>query len=158
MDSLHDHRPSDPAKTNGWKIGRYKFFLIVASTAFLWHWFPFVIMPFLSFIGAFPTMIAPNNVAVNQVFGGAHGLGLIPLSFDWTIPTGWFLSPLQYPSFSLLNMAAGGIIYLFGTVGLGFAASDSYKYLPLISNHNFDRFGQVSSKYYTYPRYWLTLA
>jgi OPT family small oligopeptide transporter len=143
MDSLHDHRPSDPAKTNGWTIGRYKFFLIVASAAFGWHWFPFVIAPFLSYLGNFPTWAAPDNLAVNQVFGGLHGLGIIPLSLDWTIPTGWFLSPLQYPSFALLNMGFGGLLFLLGIVGLGFAADDFYKYLPLLSNTNYDHFGNT---------------
>lgn len=28
--------------------------------------------------------IKPNNVIVNQLFGGFTGLALIPLTFDWT--------------------------------------------------------------------------
>jgi OPT family small oligopeptide transporter len=143
MDSLHDHRTSDPSKTNGWSIGRYRFFLIVAGSAFLWHWVPFVIAPFLSYLGNFPTWAAPNNIAVNQVFGGVHGLGIIPLTLDWTIPTGWFMSPLQYPSFALINMGVGGLLFLLGIVGLGFASSEFYKYLPLLSNTNYDRFGET---------------
>ncbi|KAK6071511.1 OPT family small oligopeptide transporter [Seiridium cupressi] len=141
MDSLHDHRPTDPSQANGWRIGRYKFFLIVACSAFGWHWFPFVIAPFLSYLGNFPTWAAPNNLAVNQAFGGLHGLGIIPLSLDWTIPTGWFYSPIQYPSFALLNMGFGGLVFLLGIVGLGFASQDFYKYLPLISNKNYDNTG-----------------
>ncbi|KAH8896754.1 OPT family small oligopeptide transporter [Thozetella sp. PMI_491] len=143
MDSLHDHSVSDPSKTNGWRIGRYRFFLIVAGSAFLWHWIPFVIAPFLSYLGNFPTWAAPDNIAVNQVFGGLAGLGIIPLSLDWTIPTGWFLSPLQYPSFALLNLGFGGLLFLLGTVGLGFAAADFYKYLPLVANKNYDHFGKT---------------
>lgn len=141
MDSLHDHRPTDPSKANGWTIGRYKFFLIVAMSAFSWHWIPFVIAPFLSYLGNFPTFIAPDNLAVNQAFGGVHGLGIIPLSLDWTIPTGWFLSPLQYPSFSLINMGVGGLLFLLGIVGIGFASQDFMKYLPLLSNTNYDNMG-----------------
>jgi hypothetical protein len=26
--TLHDHRKSDPAQTNGWSIGRYRWFLV----------------------------------------------------------------------------------------------------------------------------------
>ena len=142
MDSLHNHSASDPSKTNGWTIGRYKFFLIVAVSIFCWEWFPNIIAPFLSYIGTFPTWIAPNNIAVNQVFGGAHGLGIIPISLDWAVPTGFFTSPLQFPSFALLNMGFGGVIFLLGIVGLGFASADFYKYLPLVSNTNFDRYGK----------------
>lgn len=52
--------------------------------------------------------IAPNNVVVNQVFGGLTGLGLIPISLDWSIISGFMgYSPLMTPGFSLVNMLAG---------------------------------------------------
>jgi len=38
--TLHDHSPSDPAKTNGWSVGRYRWFLIIFGSAFVWYWFP----------------------------------------------------------------------------------------------------------------------
>ncbi|KAH8659933.1 Tetrapeptide transporter, OPT1/isp4 [Xylariales sp. PMI_506] len=142
MDSLHNHALSDPSQSNGWSIGRYKFFLIVAACTFCWEWFPLAILPFLSYLGAFPTWIAPNNVIVNQVFGGATGLGLFPITLDWSTPTGWFLSPLMYPTFALLNMGFGGLLFFFGTIGLGFAGADFYKYLPLISNTVWDRYAE----------------
>ena len=72
MNSLHDHRPADPAATNGWKIGRYKFFLIVAGATFCYEWFPTVIAQFLS-VFTFACWIAPNNVLVNQILGGQSG-------------------------------------------------------------------------------------
>ncbi|KAH6653062.1 OPT oligopeptide transporter protein-domain-containing protein [Truncatella angustata] len=142
MDSLHDHRPTDPSQANGWSIGRYRFFIIVAAACFGWHWVPFVIAPFLSYLGNFPTWAAPNNLAVNQVFGGLHGLGIMPITLDWTVVTGFFLSPLMYPSFALINMGVGGLLFLLGIVGLGFAAQDYMKYLPLLANTNFDHFGE----------------
>lgn len=141
MDSLHNHSPSDPSKTNGWTIGRYKFFLIVGASAFAWHWVPFVIAPFLSYIGTFPTWIAPNNLGVNQAFGGVSGLGILPISLDWTIPTGWFLSPLQLPAFALVNLGFGGLLFLLGTVGIAFTGDKFNRYLPLISNKNYDNTG-----------------
>lgn len=41
--ALHDKTKSDPAKTNGWQISRYRFFLYVATGSFAWYWFPGVI-------------------------------------------------------------------------------------------------------------------
>jgi len=38
--ALHDRSPTDPAKTNGWKIGRYNYFLLVFLGSFVWYWFP----------------------------------------------------------------------------------------------------------------------
>lgn len=38
--ALHDHTPTDPAKANGWSIGRYRYFLYVFLGSFIWYWFP----------------------------------------------------------------------------------------------------------------------
>lgn len=65
MDGLHARGSQDPV--NGWTVGRYKFFLIVASCTFVWQWVPNAIAPFVGYLGQFPTWIAPQNVAVNQV-------------------------------------------------------------------------------------------
>jgi hypothetical protein len=54
MYALHDHSPTDPATTNGWKIGRYKYFLIVFAGSFAWYWFPGYIFTALSVFGEYP--------------------------------------------------------------------------------------------------------
>lgn len=132
INTLHNHEASDPSKANGWKIGRYAFFLIVASCTFVYEWFPLVIAQFLSYVGLFPTWIAPNNVIVNQVFGGLSGLGIIPLSLDWSIISGFMgASPLMTPGFSLVNMLAGMVIVIIGVAGIAWGGPDYYKYLPL---------------------------
>lgn len=33
--SLHDHSPSDPAKTNGWSISKYRWFMYIMSGMFV---------------------------------------------------------------------------------------------------------------------------
>ena len=38
--ALHDHSKTDPAKANGWSIGRYRYFLYVFLGSFVWYWFP----------------------------------------------------------------------------------------------------------------------
>ncbi|KOS18311.1 Sexual differentiation process protein isp4 [Escovopsis weberi] len=141
MYSLHDHRATDPAIANGWQIGRYTFFLIVAAGTFVWEWIPQVFAQFLQLF-MFPCWIAPNNVVVNQIFGGNTGLGLLPISFDWSIISGFLLSPLQTPAFAIANVSAGIFIMLIGIIGLAYAGPEFYKYLPLSANQNFDNMAQ----------------
>ncbi|KAG6004645.1 hypothetical protein E4U21_000869 [Claviceps maximensis] len=141
MYSLHDHQPSDPTTTNGWKIGRYSFFLIVASVTFVWEWFPLVIAPFLSYF-MWPTWIAPQNVVVNQIFGGNSGFGLMPVSFDWSTVTAFLSSPLQTPAFAIMNVFAGVVVMGIGAAGLAYAGPEYYRYLPISANQNFDRYAQ----------------
>lgn len=50
--------------------------------SFLYYWIPGVIFQGLS-VFSFVTWIRPNNVVLNQLFGGFTGLSLIPLTFDW---------------------------------------------------------------------------
>jgi hypothetical protein len=57
---------------------------------FVWEWFPLWIAPLLATF-TFACWIAPNNVTVNQVFGGQTGLSLIPLTFDWSVITAFVL-------------------------------------------------------------------
>lgn len=140
MNTLHDHSPSDPSLANGWKIGRYKFFLIVAAGTFCYEWIPQVMATFLQ-VFTFATWIAPNNVLVNQLLGGQTGVGLIPLSFDWNIITGFLLSPLQTPAFAIFNVGIGILLMMLGSIGLAYAGPDFYKYLPISQNANFDHFG-----------------
>ncbi|KAM0815583.1 hypothetical protein AB5N19_01382 [Seiridium cardinale] len=140
MYSLHDHSPSNPSTSNGWRIGRYKFFLIVALCTFCYEWIPQVMATFLQ-VFTFVCWIAPENVVVNQVFGGQTGLGLLPISFDWSIVTGFLGSPLQTPAFAIFNVGAGILIMMIGCIGMAYAGPDFMKYLPISANSNFDHFG-----------------
>jgi OPT family small oligopeptide transporter len=142
MNSLHDHRPSDPAASSGWKIGRYKFFMIVAACTFVYEWIPEVLAQFLQFF-TFVVWIAPNNITVNQIFGGFTGLGLIPLSFDWATISAYLLSPLQTPAFAHFNVGAGLVFVFITCIGLYFGGPDFYKYLPISDNHNYDNTGGI---------------
>lgn len=141
MFSLHNHQPTDPAAANGWQIGRYAFFLLVAGGCFLWEWIPQVFAQFLSIFN-FACWIAPNNVVVNQVLGTNTGLGLIPFSLDWNTVSGFLGSPLQYPTFALSNIAIGLFLMLIGAAGLSFAGPEFFRYLPVSSNHNYDHFAK----------------
>ncbi|KAG5931379.1 hypothetical protein E4U53_001803 [Claviceps sorghi] len=130
MYSLHKHMPSDMSRTNGWKISRYRFFLLVSLSAFVYHWIPEVFAQFLS-IFTFACWVAPQNVVVNQLFGAYTGLGLIPITFDWMTVSSWLNSPLQTPLFAIVNVGFGFVICILGSIGLAYAGPEYYKYLPL---------------------------
>lgn len=137
MYSLHDHSKSDPTTTNVWRIGRYRFFLVMASITFVWEWVPQVFAIFLQLF-MFPVWIAPSDVVVNQIFGGQTGLGILPISFDWSIISGFLLSPLQTPAFAIFNIGAGILIMFIGVIGLTWVGPAFYRYLPITANKNFD--------------------
>lgn len=141
MDGLHSRGSVEPI--HGWTMGRYKFFMIVAGATFCWQWVPNSIAPFVGYLGLFPTWAAPNNVAVNQVFGGVNGLGFIPGTLDWSGVAGFFGNPLQFPSFALWNALFGALVILVCGYAVAFGGASFYRYLPLSANNNFDHFGKV---------------
>jgi OPT family small oligopeptide transporter len=139
--TLHDHAPSDPAKTNGWRIGRYKWFMIVGASAFVWYWFPGWIAQFLSYF-TFACWIAPNNVVVNKIFGGLSGYGIIPLTLDWTVVTGYLTSPLIPPFHAIANVLTGILIFfVIVSMGLHFSGHWYADYFPVQSSSAFDNTG-----------------
>ena len=141
--TLHDHSRSDPTKTNGWKIGRYKLFLIVGGASFFYYWFPGWIFQGLSYF-TWICWIAPNNVIVNKLFGGTSGYGLMPISFDWTVISGFLGSPLIFPFHAIINVL-GGIIVVFVIISMGIHFSGTWyaEYFPVQSPESYDNTGAV---------------
>lgn len=80
LSSLHSRAN---AIANGWKISRLRFFIYAMTAAFVWYWFPGLIFVGLSYF-TWVCWIAPNNRVVNQLFGMQTGLGLSPITFDWS--------------------------------------------------------------------------
>ena len=143
--ALHDHSKTDPAQANGWSIGRYRYFLYVFLGSFVWYWFPGWIFQALSLF-AFATWIAPDNVIVNQVFGFNTGLGLIPITFDWTEITGFTLSPLMFPWHAIANTLIGVVLwFLILTPALHFSGWGYAQYLPISSSSSYDNTGNGST-------------
>lgn len=139
--TLHDHSPSDPAKTGGWTIGRHKWFLIVWTGSFIWYFFPGWIFQGLSWF-CWLTWIWPESVIVNQLFGGYSGYGLFPLTFDWTIISGYLMSPLIPPFHAIANVV-GGIFVFFIVVSMGIHYSGYWyaDFLPVQNSHAYDNSG-----------------
>ncbi|KAK8165389.1 small oligopeptide transporter, OPT family [Phyllosticta citrichinensis] len=131
----------DPSQTNGWKISRYRWFLYVLGGGFVWYWFPGFIWQGLS-IFAFVTWIKPNNVVVNQIFGGTSGLSLIPITFDWTYITSYILSPLVPPWHAIANTLIGLIVFVILTsLGIHYTGAWYSEYLPMSDSNSYDNTG-----------------
>ncbi|KAI9826487.1 MAG: hypothetical protein M1819_007336 [Sarea resinae] len=141
--ALHDRQPSDPAKTGGWSIARYRYFLYVFIGAFVWYWFPGFIWQGLS-VFAFVTWIRPNNAVVNQLFGGFTGLSLLPITFDWTQIAGYNLSPLMAPWHAIANTLIGTITFFIITaIGIHYTGAFYSKYLPMSDSSSYDNTGMT---------------
>ncbi|KAI1100995.1 small oligopeptide transporter [Jackrogersella minutella] len=141
--ALHDHTPPDPINANGWKISRYRWFLYVLTGGFVWYWFPGWIFQGLSYF-TFICWAAPNNVVVNKIFGGLHGYGLLPTTLDWTVVSGYALSPLIPPFHAVANTVAGVIIFfVVVSMGLHFSGHWYADYFVVQSSSAFDNTGAV---------------
>ncbi|KAJ6039438.1 hypothetical protein N7444_008343 [Penicillium canescens] len=136
--ALHDRSLPDPSKVAGWKIGRYRMFLYAMIGSFVWYWFPGFIAPFLS-VFAWITWIKPNNVIINQLFGGATGLSLIPMTFDWTQVSGFNFSPLIAPWYAMANTLIGMVLFFWiVTPAIHYSGLFYFKYLPISDSSSYD--------------------
>ena len=140
--TMHDKTKADePGGANGWKMSRYRWFCYIALGSFAYYWLPGVLWQGLS-VFAFITWIKPNNVVVNQLFGGFTGLSLLPITFDWTYVSAYLLNPLLSPWHSHFNCIIGlGIFVILPTIGLAYTGALYSDYLPINTSRTFDNTG-----------------
>ncbi|KAL5333417.1 OPT oligopeptide transporter protein-domain-containing protein [Aspergillus crustosus] len=118
-------------------------FLYCMIGSFVWYWFPGYIAPFLS-VFAWVTWIKPQNVVINQLFGGWTGLSLIPITFDWTQVSGFNFSPLIAPWHGIANTLIGLVLWFWIlTPALHYSGVHYSKYLPISDSSSYDNTGQV---------------
>ncbi|KAI0195857.1 OPT family small oligopeptide transporter [Xylaria flabelliformis] len=138
---LHDDKPTDPAKTNGWRMGRHRWFLYVMGGGFVWYFFPGWIFQGLSYFN-FLCWALPNSVIVNKLFGGFHGYGILPTTLDWSVISGYALSPLIPPFHAIANTVAGVLIFfVIVSAGLHFSGTWYADYFVVQSSDAFDNTG-----------------
>jgi len=89
-------------------ISREKFFCIALACSFVWYWVPGYLWTGLSMFN-WVCWIAPNNVAVNALFGTSTGLGMGILTFDWSMIS-YIGSPLVTPWWSEANTVVALVI------------------------------------------------
>lgn len=118
---------------------RYKMFSIVAIGSFVWYWFPGFIFKALSYFN-WVCWIAPDNVVVNQIFGVSSGLGIIPITFDWTqVTQALSISPLATPYWVIANTYGAVFFFFVIILPILYYTNTWYaKYMPMISSTTYD--------------------
>lgn len=130
------------AVANGWKITRLRFFFYVTGAAFIWYFFPGLMFVALSYF-TWICWIVPNNRVVNQLFGMQTGLGMSPITFDWS-QVAFNTNPLLSPAWAALNVLAGFVVFYWIVVPAIFYTNTWFTgYLPLMTSDVYDRFGQA---------------
>ncbi|KAB8077449.1 OPT oligopeptide transporter protein-domain-containing protein [Aspergillus leporis] len=167
--ALHEREDRSPA--NGWTMTRYRFFAYFTAFGFVLFWFPDYIWTSLSSF-AFITWIVPHNQVVNTVFGMNSGLGLLPISLDWT-EINYAGYPLTTPFYITCNAFAVVVIFYFFLSPILYYTNVWYSaYLPLLSSSTFDNTGAsynisrvvdenlnfVESKYQAYSPMYVSMA
>jgi OPT family oligopeptide transporter len=141
MNAMYEKAPKPDPTIIGGSMPRYRWFGYVCAGAFVYYFIPGFLMQFLS-VFAFATWIAPNNVIVNQLFGGSTGLSLLPITFDWTQISGFVGSPLIPPWFAIANTLIGLVtFYIIGASAIHYSGAWSAKYLPMSDSITYDNTG-----------------
>ncbi|KAH7126630.1 OPT family small oligopeptide transporter [Dendryphion nanum] len=131
----------DPTVFGG-NMSTYKWFGLVFMASFCYYWIPGFLAQFLS-LTVFMTWIFPQNPVVNQVFGGFTGLGLLPITFDWTIVTGFTGNPMIPPFHAIANTMVGVIVFsIIGNLIFHFSGTWYAEYLPMNNPTTYDNTGQ----------------
>ncbi|KAF2814918.1 small oligopeptide transporter [Mytilinidion resinicola] len=141
MHAMHDDNEELDPTVFGGNMSRFKWFGIITIVSYLYYWIPGFLAQFLS-ICTFMTWIYPKNPVTNQLFGGTTGLGLLPVTFDWTTITGFTGSPLIPPWHAIANTLIGVVsFYIIGTAGLHFGGAWYAKFLPISDSSTYDNTG-----------------
>lgn len=139
LETLHSRSNSI---ANGWRITRLRFFMYVMTGAFVWYFFPGLMFTALSYF-TWVCWIAPKNVIVNHLFGMQTGLGLSPITFDWS-QIAYNTNPLLSPSWAALNVFAGfAFFYWIVTPALYYTNTWFTAYLPLMTADVYDNTGAL---------------
>lgn len=80
FNTLHSTTYSGMGTRGG--ISRERFFLYAWAAGMCWYFFPGYLFQALSYF-SWVCWIAPDNIAVNQMFGYVSGLGMSLVTFDW---------------------------------------------------------------------------
>ncbi|KKK24648.1 oligopeptide transporter [Aspergillus rambellii] len=125
-----------------WKISRYAFFALAFCISFCWYWLPDFVFPALSYF-TFPCWINPKSPVVNQLFGMKTGMGLLPLTFDWS-QIAYVGSPLLIPSWAILNVFGSLVFWVWIVAVACYYTNVWYSgHLPFQSSSVFDNTGAV---------------
>lgn len=126
--------------SDGRGISRKRFFGLSALGMFLYTPIPARLFSAMAFPD-FPTWIAPHNITVNQVFGVATGMGLFPVTLDYT-QVMKMATPFYIPWLTALNIFLGwSLFYCMIGPALYYTNKWFTGYMPMSSSRIADRFG-----------------
>ncbi|KAJ9649732.1 hypothetical protein H2199_000511 [Coniosporium tulheliwenetii] len=126
---------------NSWRISRSKFFLYVFCGSFAFYFIPGLLMPALSYFNVI-TWFAPKNVIIANLFGTSSGLGLFPVTFDWS-QIAYIGSPLVVPFWAAMNIVSGLVVIMFIVAPILYYSNVLYSsYMPILSSAVFDNTGK----------------
>ncbi|KAK0535635.1 hypothetical protein OC835_002310 [Tilletia horrida] len=136
LSTLHHSQQAEKGR-----MSRERFFLYAFLGSFFYYWFPGYIFTALSSFN-WACWIAPNNVKLNQMMGVSSGLGMGILTFDWA-QISYVGSPLVTPWFTEAQTLLSLILFFWVLTPILYYSNAKYAtYLPLVSNHVYDRFGE----------------
>ncbi|OMP82651.1 putative oligopeptide transporter [Diplodia seriata] len=131
----------DNAPANGWHISRMRFFLYIFLGSAAFYFLPGLLFPALSYFNVI-TWFAPKNVVVANLFGVASGLGLFPMTFDWS-QIAYIGSPLVVPFWAALNIVGGLVVVMWFMAPIMYYMNVMYSsYMPILSAAVFDNTGK----------------
>ncbi|KAF2241763.1 small oligopeptide transporter [Trematosphaeria pertusa] len=141
LHAMHEKEEDLDPTVFGGNMSKYKWFGVIFLVSYIYYWIPGFLAQFLS-IFVFMTWAFPQSPVVNQVFGGTTGLGLLPLTFDWTTITGFTGNPMIPPWHAIANTLSGiFIFYIIGSLGLHYSGAWYAKFLPMSDSTTYDNTG-----------------
>jgi OPT family small oligopeptide transporter len=141
MNAMYERNEGKDPTIIGGSMPRYRWFGLITICAFVYYFIPGFLAQFLS-VFAWVTWIAPDNVVVNQLFGGVSGLSLLPMTFDWTQIAGFVGSPLIPPWHAIANTLIGVVtFFLFLCSVLHYTGVWYSQFLPMSDSNTYDNMG-----------------
>ncbi|KAG6477227.1 oligopeptide transporter 3-like [Zingiber officinale] len=124
------------------ELSRMKFFLIFFIASFAYYTLPGYLVPILTFF-SWMCWAWPHSITAQQIGSAYHGLGVGAFTLDWAGISAYHGSPLVTPWVSILNVAAGFIMFIYIIVPVcywKFNTFDAQKF-PIFSNKLFTTTG-----------------
>ncbi|XP_047983073.1 oligopeptide transporter 7-like [Salvia hispanica] len=124
-------------------VSRTQFFVIAFICSFAYYIFPGYLFQMLTSI-SWICWLFPQNVLVQQLGSGLHGLGIAAVGLDWSSISSYLGSPLASPWFATANVAVGFFIvmYVVTPISYWFNIYDA-KVFPIFSEDLFTSSGQI---------------
>ncbi|CAA6657310.1 unnamed protein product [Spirodela intermedia] len=93
-------------------LTRMQFFLIFMLASFAYYALPGYLLPILTFF-SWVCWAWPRSITAQQIGSGYHGLGVGAFTLDWAGISAYHGSPLVAPWFSIVNIAAGFVMFIY---------------------------------------------